>query len=244
MINDLEKNDDKQECNENNKIESCVNEQRCYYDGFPFTGTPFRYIIDFDINTEKPIWDIKIFCHFACVKRYLRSDISINPNLLNWLQTYIDSLGLKEPVPCAPDKVVMKYYNASGKGLTIEEFRNFFISFKLTVVQERLHISQQIWIAQPQENKGSSFGEIILENAKLHKTLFKRIREDDNHEEPIPKALLDDEEKKNFLAWSDDDEKNMTQPRENLKRKKTINKPKKKYYIPKKQRVQQQQNIV
>ncbi len=176
--------------------------QRCRNDGHEFVGKPHQFIIGFDFK-NKPQWDPRIFCSDPCVKTYLRLDVLISPDVITWFEEYLMSQGLFD-VPTAPDPVNLACYNSSGKGMSIEEYRDFSHSFNWSEVPPTcMHISKDVFIEQPQENNPIDFVQLHTQAYMVHKGLYAKYLLDGT---AIPKAILDDEKRKLEKEAEDEEE--------------------------------------
>lgn len=166
--------------------------QRCRNDGHKFQGRPEQFVVGYDRYTHKPIFDKRTFCHIACVQFFLRSNLALDPHILNLYNTYLRTeRGLQGDIPTAPDPVCLACFNVTGEGIqTIEEYRQFDKSFTLAERDVHPAIDRQIFVQAPQVDHPETFYHINLKNRTLHTELYKRCK--DNGEE-IPKALLEEE---------------------------------------------------
>lgn len=147
----------------------------CINDGHPFTGFIFQFPLSEDALTKKWIFDKRIFCSGPCMKCYLRKDVSNSQVLIANAELYlVRDLKLKN-CPTAPDVCLIAVFNVSGKGFTIEEYRDYAKSQNYVEIPDYYPIDKNVFISEPQKNNPLPFAELIRENHCLeNNSLYKR----------------------------------------------------------------------
>jgi len=171
-------------------------EQRCFNDGHPFVGKPERFPIEKDRYTQKPILGPLIFCSPECIKCYFNDNIYCSAAMKGMYEEYLlTERGLKGHVVTAPPTSLLACYNIDGKGLSIEQYRNFAISHKYIINPPNM--SKQVF--EPEYQKNHEDGLIMINEKCIqeHKALFKMFK---NDEIPLPPVLQKHEEKEKEAA--------------------------------------------
>jgi len=161
----------------------------CLYHSGYFKGKPFCYP-NRKLLTGKFGFDTATFCGPPCAKGYLDVVFQGSPQLMTWLHLYVHrDLGIREPIPTAPNPRLMKKFRNDGKGLSEEEFLQFENSHKLVEKINHIPIDLRVWEQETQTNCEEPFHEVIRKNKIVADMLFKEHVEAGH---PIPKTLLND----------------------------------------------------
>lgn len=163
----------------------------CLNDGYPLDD-PDKYFRGPNLKKRDGSFDFfkYNFCSLSCYKCYVERVYQFSPTLLTWTTLFAKrELGITGNIPMAPDPSLLKRNRTDGRGLTIEEYRNFEKSKQYTEILDHLPIDRRPWKAEPQVNAPEPFHEIIREEQLLADKLFKDFKEAGK---PIPKTLLND----------------------------------------------------
>ncbi len=173
----------------------------CLNDGHPFKGFIYQFPTMEHPLTKKWIFDKRIFCHGACMKCWLRRDITRTQTHIANAELYlVRDLGIIN-CPTAPDPCIMAVFNSSGEGLTIEEYRDFETSQNLIEKPDSDPINRNVFINGPQINNEIPFEQLIRENHTLGlNSLYRRhemetdTKQEEYDEEMLAKIPIEEEE--------------------------------------------------
>jgi hypothetical protein len=126
-------------------------ETRCALDGHSFDNTPVQYVDGIDHVTNAWQKNTRIFCSVACARRYTRKFCMLDPQILIWTETYFRNVLQVRHSLVAPDPVVLACFNDTGKGLSIEDYRNTSVS--CTWVEKVDGIEKNVFIQEPQKDR-------------------------------------------------------------------------------------------
>lgn len=127
-----------------------------------------------------------VFCSVSCMKTYLETRNNFSPHLLVWLTIHAKrDLKIMEDIPSAPPQELIDVYRADGNGLTIEQYREFENSHKITEKITHLRVDRSIWRDEEQKNNASPFFEVIRGKEFLAERLYQEFVE---AKKPVPKV--------------------------------------------------------
>ncbi len=140
-------------------------------------------------------FDKRIFCHGACMKCFLRRDISRSQTHIANAELYlVRDLGIIN-CPTAADPCLIAVFNASGTGFTIEEYRDFAKSQNMVEKPDAYPINKNVFINEPQINNSLPFEQLIRENHTLGiNSQYRRHDLDATDAVMLPPAPEEDDE--------------------------------------------------
>lgn len=98
-----------------------TNKLRCWHCTYPWEGPVFSYPVAFDTS----VFEVRgAFCSLSCTKKYIiESGFSKYSLLSLFAKMVFDVYKIDTDIVPAPSRNCLKSYNMSGKGMSIEEFR-------------------------------------------------------------------------------------------------------------------------
>lgn len=162
-------------------------EKRCAFDGHPFEGVIYQYVEAVDHATSRKMLHHLQFCSKACTRRYIRKFCFLDPKIIVFTEIYFretfpedeEQVIAEAPtgVLIAPDIGALACYNASGKGLTIQEFRNTSQSQKWIEHARHLHLDKGIFLQGEQISTSMTqgFQEVNIENHMQKEGSYLRV---------------------------------------------------------------------